>query len=456
MEFELAQVILVENDKTLRELLSLNFSTYIGVEVIPRENINDVLALLAILPNVDLIVYHGTDKDREQQTQLLKYVKENCPDATILFTGFGIEDENYSMVVPEFKNWEKIIEKSAKILGITQDVLRKKVLPDYVPIPISYFLAIDTSCCDVFLRIKKGADDYQFIKRIHSGDTFSKAMVHRYLEQGLKHFFIAKDMRENFTNFVSNCLVEKLESTYEGPIDNQIEHIARSYDVATKEIIKLGFNTATIQLTESILESMTKTIENSPEMGPLLRRVLNSKTSYMYQHCHMTSIVASEILNTLNVGNKDNYLKMAFAGFFHDISFVNNEELSKITSYEQLEKANLSEQDWDLVFNHALEASILVGRHPDVPKGVVDIIRHHHGAMNGKGFTITEPEKLSGLDKIFFISCEFVKELLAYREEGGKPAPVIDALFDHYTDPEMVKVIKALEKTLKAKSKKKG
>lgn len=450
----MAQVILVEKDKTLRELLALNFSTYIGVEVIPRDNTQDVIALLAILPNVDLIVYHATEDDKEGPGILLKYIKENCPDSTILFTGFGIEDENYSVIVHEFKNWEKIIQQASKILGVSQDVMKKKVMPDYVPIAVNYFMALETSCCDVFIRIKKGADDYQFIKRIHSGDTYSKAMVQRYIEQGLKHFYIAKEMRENFTNFVSNFLVEQLESTYQGPLDKQLEHISKSYDVATKEIVKIGFNTATIQLTESVLESMTKTIENSPEMGPLLRKVLNSKTGYMYQHCHMTSIVASEILNTLGAGTKENHLKMAFAGFFHDISFVHNEDLAKITSYEELEKAELNEQDWDLVFNHALEASILVGRHPDVPKGVVEIIRNHHGAMNGKGFTITEPEKLSGMDKIFFIACEFVKQLLAYKESGGKPAPIIDSLFERYTDPEMVKVIKALELTLKTKKKK--
>ncbi|GAB4016886.1 MAG: hypothetical protein Fur0010_17010 [Bdellovibrio sp.] len=450
----MAQVILVEKDKTLRELLSINFSTYIGVEVIPRDSAQDVIALLAILPNVDLIVYHATDDDKDGPGILLKYIKENCPDSTILFTGFGIADENYSIVVHEFKNWEKIIQQASKILGISQEMMKKKVQPDYVPVPVTYFMALDTSCCDVFIRIKKSANDYQFIKRIHSGDTYSKAMIQRYIEQGLKHFYIANEMRENFTNFVSNFLVEQLESTYQGPIDKQIEHISKSYDVVTKEIVKLGFNTATIQLTESVLESMTKTIENSPEMGPLLRKVLNSKTGYMYQHCHMTSIVASEILSTLGVGSKENHLKMAFAGFFHDISFVNNEDLAKISSYEELERAELNEQDWDLVFNHALEASILVGRHPDVPKGVVEIIRNHHGAMNGKGFTITEPEKLSGMDKIFFIACEFVKQLLAYKENGGKPAPIIDSLFERFTDPEMVKVIKSLELTLKTKKKK--
>ena len=450
----MAQVILVESDKTLRELLSINFSTYVGCEVVPRENAQDVIALLTILPNVDLIVYHAIETDKEGPFQLLTYVKENCPDTTILFTGFGIEDESFSVIVPEFKNWEKIVQQASKILGITTESLRRRATPDYIPIPINYFLTLDSSCCDVFIRIKKGADDYQFIKRIHTGDTYSKAMVQRYVEQGLKFFYVAKDMRENFTNYVSNFLVERLESSYQGPVDKQIEHIAQSYDVATREIAKLEFNTTTIQLTESILESMTKTIQNSPEMGPLLRKVLNSKTGYMYQHCHMTAIVASEILTTLNAGTKENHMKMAYAGFFHDISFVNNEELAKITSYEQLEKSELNAEDWDLVFNHALEASIMVGRHPDVPKGIVEMIRNHHGAMNGKGFTITEPEKLSAMDKIFFISCEFVKELLAYKEAGGKPAPIIDALYTKYTDEEMVKVIRALEKTLRAKTKK--
>ncbi|MFT6603023.1 MAG: hypothetical protein ACJARO_000531 [Bacteriovoracaceae bacterium] len=170
----------------------------------------------------------------------------------------------------------------------------------------------------------------------------------------------------------------------------------------------------------------------------------------------MTSVVASECIKNLGIETKADHEKLAFAAFFKDISFVEHEELARITTYDELEASNISEEDWDLVFNHALESSVLIRKHPEAPLGVDEIVKLHHGAMNGKGFSTANVSKMNSLQQIFLISAEFVKELMAFRERGGKPTPIIDELYQKYPTPEMISVIKALETTLKRKSGKKA
>lgn len=449
----MAQVILIEDNKNLNELLSLNLSTYVGVEVIPRNNAQDAIDLLTLLPNVDLIICRSSISNEPSAAMLVEFIKKTKRDIGLIVIGDPPDDaQDLAVVVEDEKAWESVIQLCAKMLGVSPKELQERVLPDYVPVPIHYFYPLSFSCCDVFIRIKKTPEEYQFIKRIHSGDSFSKDMVRKYEEQGLSNFYIPKEMKKNFTNFVSDQLVSRLENDQLHP-EEEIQLLNASHSIALKEIQKLGFTSATIQLSQTIVKSMVNSFKKNPEMSGLLHKIINSQSGLVYQHCHMTSVVASECLKNLDLDRRDAHEKMAYAAFFKDISLIDKPDLTMITSFTELEQAQLSEEDWDLVFNHALEASVLVQKNHEAPFGIDEIIKNHHGSSNGKGFGQMNIGKMSLHSQIFIIACEFVKELLIFKEKGGKPSPIIDEMYKKYKDPETVKVIKALEFTLK-KSKK--
>ncbi len=449
----MAQVLLIEENKNLNELLSINLTTYVGAEVIPRKNAQDAIDLLRILPTIDLIICGEKVGAEETAREIALFLKDEGRETSLIVLGaLPPEAASFGVQVENPKNWEAVIQLSTKILGVTPKMLEDKILPDYIPIPIYYFYPLDMSCCDVFIRIRKTADEFQFIKRIHSGDAYSKDMVRKYDEQGLKFFYIPREMQQYFTNFVSDQLVKKLDKV--GLESNeQIEILKQSHSIALKEIHKLGFTSATIQLSESIVRGMVDSFKKNPEMSGLLHKIINSESSYMYQHCHMTSVVASECLKNLKMDNTENHQILAYASFFKDISLVDKPALARITTFDELEKAELSEEDWDLVFNHAFEASVMIQKNPEAPFGVDEVIRNHHGTLNGKGYS-NNSQRLSTISKIFVISCEFVKELLAFKERGGKPTPIIDELYKRFESPEMALVIRALETTLKKSTKK--
>ncbi len=447
----MSQVILIENNKTMNDLLSVNLTSYLGVDLIHRHNAQEALNLLSILPNVDLIITTAQVEEEDTANVINNYLMDNQLDIGLIVVGqaLRVRSKN-SIIVENVLDWEKVIQMSAKALGINEKVLSKKIIPDYVPVPVDYFLNLDSVNCDVFIRIKKSPTDFQYVKRIHNGDSFSKDSIERYKLQGLDFFYIPKDNHRNFAIFLSNKLVEKLDSP-DLSETKKIQLMGESYDIATKEILKLGFNSETVQLTDAIITNMVKNFEKSPEMSGLLHKVINSKTGLIFQRSHMTSIVACEMIKNLKLKSNSAYEKVAFAAFFHDIMLADNEDFTKINSFEELEKAELNETDWEMIFNHAHDAADLVINHPEAPIGSDDIIRHHHGSVHGKGFS-NIIEKLPDLSKVFIIAHNFVLELIKYKENGAsEPKPITDELYKRYPSADALIIIKSLEKTLKKK-----
>lgn len=449
----MAQVIVVEDNQTMLDLLTLNLKTFASADVIPRSSASEVIDLLSLLPSIDLIIVKNYIDNENIPHKIADFLIDNRLDIPLLIIGDIAEDypgiEEIAKTVSSENDWEEVVKVACQALGVSEESLTKKMSPDYVPVPTRYFLSLDSTFCDVYIRIKKAPGDYQFVKRLHQGEKYPMDVVNKYIDQGLKHFYIPKEYEENFTNFVSNQLVEKLNNK-NLPIDEKIEVMAEGFDIALQEIYKLGFNSATVQLAESIVHSMIDTFKVNPEMSPLLFKIINSKTGYLYRHAHMCSIVSSEILKNMGRDKKELHETMAYASFFKDISFVENEELAKISTFNELEEAELDEAHWDLVFNHAQDAATIVRKLQDAPLDVDTIIKNHHGTTNGRGFA-TEKNKTDfpKLSLIFIVAVEFTNELLAFKEVGRKPRPIVDILKEKYDITKMKDIIHSLEKTIK-------
>lgn len=446
----MAQVILIETNKTMNDLLSINLTTYLGVDLIQRKNAQETLNLLAILPDVDLIITNSKIENEDSANIINNYLLENNLPINLISMGENPAKNNENHVnVENNKAWEKVVQITAKLLGINEEVLTKKAVPDYIPVPVRYFLNLDATNCDIFIRIKKSPTEYQFVKRIHKGDSFNKEAINRYLEQGLQSFFVPKEHHKNFAIFLSNRLVEKIESP-KIEFTEKILLMGESYDIAVKETIKLGFNSENVQLTDTIIQNMIKNFEKYPKMSELLHKVINSQTGSLYQRSHMTSVVACEVLKNLKITDHAANEKMAFASFFHDIILTEREELAKINSMEELESINLTNADKELVLTHAREAALLIQNHPEAPLGADEIIRHHHGDLDGSTFS-NNIDQLPDLSKVFIVAHHFVLELQKFKENGGDPKPVTEELSRRYPGPDIALIIKALEKTLKKK-----
>lgn len=448
----MAQIILIESNQSMSDILSLNLKTYLGATVITKNNVEEALELITLLPEVDLIICKHRMGTQASGEMVQHFLVENNRETSLIILGYADFDLSpHTVNVKDQFEWEEVLKVSAKLLHIDQEALNKKVRPDFVPIPIGHFYNIRSSACDVFIRIKKSADDFQFIKRIHGGDGFSPSVIRKYHEQGLQNLYIAGEDLIPFTNHVSDQLVEKLE---QGGVDldTNLIVLAESYQVALHDIRKLGFNSATLQLTDAIVNKMSQLQLDQPDLSVLLKKVINSQSPYLYQHAHLTSLISGEILKIMNLNQKPSQLLMAHGSLFKDITLADSprsDVLAKISSFSELEDIDLSDEEWDQVFNHAKDAALLILKNPEAPKGLDQVLKTHHGAQNGKGFSHSQVNELTTLEQIFIVSCEFARELLRYKEEGGKPRPLIKELYEKFQGDEIKSIIQSLEKVLK-------
>ena len=383
------QIILIENNKALFELLQLNLKAYTKSEVIPQKNANEAIQFLGLLPSVDMIVSTDTVLTEKTAELLLDYVRKNPnPPSLLIFGRPPSHEPNELVSVTDKTKWEDVVKAAGKLLGMGAISLSEEVKTDYVPIPVEYFYSIESTPCDVFIRIRKSPTEFQFVKRIHSGDSFDVEAIKRYEKGRLKNFYIPRDGEKYFTNFISNHLVSQLEQKGRGE-DAKIKIIGESYNIAVKEIKRLGLTTATIQLTESIIVSMMETVERIPKMNNFLLKIVNSSSKYIYQHAHMTCAIASScVRDSLARGeDKDIFQRIALASFFQNISLSDDEELARIHDQESLEKTPLEKEQEQQVLRHALESSEFVKDYENLPRGVDLLIRTHHGASDGVGFS---------------------------------------------------------------------
>lgn len=451
----MSQIILVDENSLVSDLLTVNLSRIFRANVIHRKNAKDAINLLALLPDVDIIITKDKVEDEDAANIINNYLMKNkMENALIIMGDTRLQIENASAYIfpdqIDYFNWKEIIRIAARHFGILdnlEDLLEKNLTVDYVPINAKIFLNLDRTNCEVFIRIKISNKIYQYVKRLQEGDFFSKEQIEKYMSQGLTHFYINKDDEKKFCIFVSNCIVEKLELKDTSNIE-KIHLMGNAYDFVINEILKYGFQSETIQLTESVINNMLSNFQHNPNMASLLHKIINSKTSILYQRGHMTSAVALEIIKNLKISTSQNQTILTYAAFFCDIVLADADSSLNISSYETLEAADLTHAQKNAVLHHGDESARLVLRCSEIPSEVASLIMHHHGASDGIGFSNSISE-YSDLIKIFIVAHHFVISLMEYRDNGGSPRPITQELHKRFSSPDVTVIIKALENTLK-------
>jgi HD-GYP domain-containing protein (c-di-GMP phosphodiesterase class II) len=443
----MSQTILIEPNEDLRKIYSLNLNTFAGTDVIVRQNAEDAIQLLRILPTISLIVCKNKMGEEETANKIVSFLKEEMLDIPIMVMGDNPTIADRALCLPEPVVWEKLVQQAAKFLGVTPEDLIRRVKPDFVAMSLAYFYDITQTPCDIYLRIKKGPGDFQFVKRIHSKDTFDFAGIKKYEEQGLKEFYIQRDYQQYFTTFVTNSLVRKLERT-DLSMEDRILTTAHSYDVVADQVQKIGMDQATVELADAGINSMISSVKDSPQLAGLLKFLFTSKVSLAYQHCHLIAVMCQYILSKQSWYQPKHLEVLSFVSFFSDITLKTNEQIS-ISSDDDLRRSNLEDDERQAVLTHARDAATLLERHPGANEYIKTVLLQHHGKLDGVGFNESPGEDLHPLSKVFIIADGFVKILLRPDMPSSK-REILPLLYDQYTSPSYQKIIKALEQKFQA------
>jgi len=438
----MSQTILIETNEDLKKIFSLNLHTFVGTDVILRQNAEDTMALLKILPQVSLIITKAQVGHEETAVKIRNFIKSEKLETSLIVLGECPPLASEILCLQEPVSWEILIKQAAKHLGITLQEAASKIRPDYLPVGVFYFYDIQKTPCDVYIRIKKGPNDYQFVKRIHSKDIFDKAAIEKYEEQGLREFYISKDYIQYFTTFVTSNLIEKLERE-DLSLEERILTTANAHEIVRESITIMGFEQSSLDLSDASINSMVKSVKNSPQVASLLKFLFSNKVAYAYQSSHLLALMCHYVLSKQSWYKPEHLEILSFVSFFSDVTLKSNHQM-QISSMRELAESNLTDEEKNQVMNHARDAVDILDKHPGASEYIRTVLLQSHGALDGVGLEENPTEDLHPLSRIFIIADCFVKMLLNPNMPSTKK-DILPLLMARFTNPSYQKIIKALE-----------
>lgn len=446
----MSQTILVEENSDLKDLYSLNLSTILSTNVIARKNAEDAVNLLKILPDINLIIIKNKIQDENSAFIVSQYIESENLQIPLIILGENKDLAKSHQVLPDPVKVEELIDTAGKLLGIGGvNTSAEKAIPDFIPVSATYFLNLTETPCDIYIRIKKSPSEFQYVKRIHVRDHFSREDIEKYMMGGLKEFYVPKDFRVNFTKYVTNQIIKKLERK-DLAEDERFRVNADSYDFVRDYIQKFGFDDTAIELTESTINSINHSVKTNPQLNQFLETLKKNKVSYAYQHCHLLSLLGYNILKNLEWGSADQFDKMCFVAFFHDIA-LSNDEMMKIGTTEELESSGLNIDEKTEVMEHAKRSAEMVLTHADAPFGVDVVIMQHHGSTDGIGFSDDYHHPLSPLSMVIIVIEEFINEVFLLKKALNLKE-VFARLHTKFQKTNYEKIVTALEKSIAPKN----
>lgn len=437
------QVVVVGFEKGEFETLEGQISTYLKLNTIWRESVDDAISLIDILPKLKLFILSPAIEATEFEN-LVKASKR--PAEPIQVVALGSKESRYLNVtcLPDSCSPEQLMQTVAKLA----DAQITPIYQDeelYTPIPIHHFLGLRQVFCDVFIRISKLNQRPQFVKRIMVGDEFENELIERYMNDGLEYLYIPSEYKDNFKVYFSNRMIaqlqnEDLNEAYKVEVNSYIATVVR------ENVLNVGFDPITVEMTTACISSMLETVRSVPKLQELFDVVGLSESSYSFKLSLLTAATAHHMLLQLPWSKNEHRKKVTYAAFFKDI-VLSDERLMKIRSLDQLETTLFSKEEKSLVHKHAFLSSVLIKHFEEMPAGVETLIKEHHGDKQGMTLKREPDAEICPLSRLLMIAEEFASRYLEAGHEVDLKQ-LFEELKPCFPQESFLKILRALSYSL--------
>lgn len=435
--------LLVENNPKIESFYVLNLATWLGLEVLTKKKAEFAIKHLETKHDeTKLIIVRSVIEKEDSARSIIEYIKENDLKIPVIVIGPAQDLPPCFAHVPNSLQLKPLIQAAARALNITAKDMSNKVVPDYFPIPILYFNVIKRSVCPVYAQDIDDSNKYhlQVDKLVELDEKMIKSMV----EQGITHLYVNKMDRLDFVNNVTSELITLLENSELSP-DEEISAGEKNMELLSKKLVTIGVNEETIKLAKKNIDDMRKNTKNNPKMSKLLERLLSNKTGYLFKHTQILTYICLHIIKHIDWGNAEQEDKISFIAFFHDI-VLETDEQAIIKSNAELKRANFSPAERQLVERHAQLAAEFVSKYPHAPMGADQIIRQHHGMLNGIGFSEHYGNNVSPIAVVFIVAEEFTRIILNHEKGPFDRTEMLRELKEEFPTTRFQKIIDILQK----------
>ena len=398
------------------ELLSIDFTT--------ASDIEKAFTVISTLPELDLILINPLQVEHDDCNAIEDYLVEEKLTIPVCFLSSFPKKRRESFELDcELESEEFFTLLKNQFLS-NDSKKNNKLTPPYVHVDFQ-FLKLHPGArfpIDFYLRIKKNSEEHHYIKRLFANDTFGQAEIKNFTKHGVTHLYVLKKDYKKFLEI-------SLKLTYDLIHNSEKKTIEKSYDYyLVKEIINLvGIDEETQMVVQQNISNMENTVRKNELLTNYIELLKENPNSYGYVHSMLIAMILTKVTTQFDWDSKMIKEKIVYIAFFHDIAIL-DDKLTRVHSDEQLyyelpeeqevpggvfsKKRFFKKYEIEQVQNHALNSAFIIEKFEDIPMGVYQVIKEHHGVRNGIGFTDHLSLSLQPLSMMFMVVEEFFSVFL--------------------------------------------
>lgn len=410
--------LIVEDIPAFEHIYTLNLKAYLDAESsVKRSNQEALDYLKNHADQVDMIVIHNSKSDENRDQKLIPALQKMFPQFPIMVLGGnnnGFEKVEYIQNSLDIKSF---IKKAAALTGVTAKQMAELEVPHFFAIEVAHFKQIEKTTYDVFLKQSGESKGYKVLFSKHA--DIDQDLVQNLKMAGEKHFYVKSGERLSFVNYLTQVQVANIEP---GNLSSseQVSATSMMNDLVSTKLNDLGITKETVIEANSNMRQIAEVGSKSRVVKDLLKNLMKNSDNFLFQHTVMLNFLTHHIAKSMSWGLEEKRMKLSFVAFFHDIT-LKTPELAEIHTKHDLHSAKLSEEDFKLVEHHAHRSAELITKFPHAPMGVDQLIRQHHGSLNGIGFQESYSSALSPMVLTFVVAEEFTHLLL---KNAGHALPI--------------------------------
>lgn len=400
--------LIIADILAFKHIYSLNLKAYLDAASAHVQNEKEAVEYLANNAHrIDLVLIHNSKNDEKLDQKIIPKLRKSLPNIPILITGGQKTDLANTEYIRNSLDVKSVVRTSAKMINVTAKQMSELEVPDFFSIDIEHFFQIDKTIHDIFL-LAPGDIGYKLLFKTHG--NVDRDLIKNLQMSGEKVLFVKSINRLAFVNYLTQMQVAKVDSSLLSS-NEQVSASSMMNELVSTKLSDLGITPETVNEANSNMRQIAEVGNKSRVIKDLLKNLMKNSDNFLFQHTVMLNFLTHHISKSMSWGLEEKRMKLSFVAFFHDIT-LKTPDLAQIHTKAELHKAKLSEDNFKLVEHHAHLSAELISKFPHAPMGVDQLIKQHHGSLNGIGFQESYSSSLSPMVLTFIVAEEFTHLLL--------------------------------------------
>jgi hypothetical protein len=418
-------LVLVE-DEWLSNVFAINLALYAGLDSIIKHDTSHLKGLEELGDVFDLIIMEEWINDQNSFKEFVEiFGLDRIKSLPIIVIKPDARDDgdrfsnHLNCTLLENISVADLLKATARSLDITASDMFNRPVPSKFPIDLKYFEVFRKSPFQIFKKHRLDGKEAVYQLEFEKDDEVNNDKIDS-LRKGLnRKLFIMSSERLKFANAYTIAAFEKYSS------NNYAEAKKKFLELSRESIFSHINDGGSIEEIADLADKcIVETLEEIDEhkncdFTEYIEKLLESGDSYFLQHTLITTYISFSIIEKLSWNSLSQKKTFTSAAFFQNILFsISQEDIAKIRSddfsTENVENDTLTEDEMEIIRNHALETSSLMSdtEISFFPENTHTIVRQRHGNRKGIGF-VRDPERaLHPMSIIFMLANDYADTVL--------------------------------------------